>query len=89
MTYAQYLRESQRLQRAYIRKEQSRMAWADKLWLHYKAAMQKLDLHPLTSTEIADRRRQLDSMLARVAETHGDTPGQRAIYEARYAEVAL
>lgn len=87
-TYAQYLRESKKRQRSYIKGEQARMDEAYRLARLYEAALARLDLHPLTVKEITDRQAQLASMWKRVEETHGDNEGQRAHYEAFVAEAA-
>lgn len=77
LTYTKYLKVSMRLQRAYIRGEQRRIAKARRLFDLYKTAMGRLQLHPLTDNEIDQRRRELEVMLANVAKTHGDNETQR------------
>lgn len=86
MTYAEYIKECQRRQRAYIRGERKRMAKAQKLFQRYTAAMAAIELHPLGRMEIGDRQRQLDDMERRVPETHGDSEAMQAAYEMRFGE---
>lgn len=88
MTYKQYLAHSQRMQRRYIAEEMKRNEKLSKLWYEYKAKASKLGFHPLDRREIEARSDELRQMLARVEDTHGDTPGQRALYEMRKTEVA-
>lgn len=84
MEYAEYIKECQRRQRAYIKGERRRMAKAQKLWVRYAVAMGQLALHPLNRMEIVDRVRELDSMAATVCETHGDSPAMRSLWELRF-----
>lgn len=85
-TYLEYLVYSQAMQRRYIAEEQKRNAKLRKAWDAYAAKAHALGFHPLTGAEIADRASELQHMLARVAETHGDSLAQRALWEARQAE---
>lgn len=85
-TYAAFIAHSQRMQRHYIAEEQKRNEKLLKLWYQYVAKASKLGFHPLSINEIVDRAHELRRMSARVEETHGDTPGQRALWEARQAE---
>lgn len=85
LTYKQYLKRSMKAQTTYIVGEQARMAEAQRLFDIYAQAMSVLGLHPLTRMEIVDRHRELDRMLADVPKTHGDTEGQRAIYNLNIA----
>lgn len=87
-TYAQYLLESKKRQRRYIKGERSRMDEAYRLCRLYEAAMARLDLHPLSATEITDRQRELTGMWDRVEETHGDSEAQRAHYDTFVARSA-
>lgn len=86
MNYKQYLAHCQKMQRRYIAEETKRYQKLEKLWYDYKAKAAKLGIHPLERREIIARFDQLREMLARVEETHGDTPGQRALWEMRQAE---
>jgi hypothetical protein len=88
MTYKQFLAQSQKMQRAYIAAETKRNAKLLTLWYDYQAKASALGFHALDRSEIIARRDQLNVMLARLDETHGDTPGQRALWEARQAEEA-
>lgn len=88
-TFAAFIAHSQKMQRRYISEEQKRNAKLSKLWYDYKAKASKLGFHALDRREIEARADELRNMLARVDETHGDTPGQRALWEARRAETAL
>lgn len=81
--YADWLKECQQRQRAYIASEKRKMAKLQAAWRRYVTAAHGLGFHPLTATEIGDRLRELDSMESRVAETHGDSDAMRAIYETR------
>jgi hypothetical protein len=83
-TYKAFLAYSQKMQRRYIAEETKRNEKLSKLWYDYKAKASKLGFHPLDRREIEDRRDQLRGMLARVEQTHGDTPGQRALWESRH-----
>lgn len=85
-TYKSFLAYSQKMQRRYIAEETKRNKKLSELWYDYKAKASKLGFHPLDRREIEDRAHELRGMLARVEETHGDTPGQRALWEARRAE---
>lgn len=85
-TYKGYLALSQRMQRKYIADERKRYTKLDKLWYDYKAKAAKLGIHPLDRREITARFDQLREMEARVEETHGDTPGQRALWQMRQGE---
>lgn len=85
-TYKAFLAHSQKMQRHYIAEETKRNEKLSKLWYEYKAKASKLGFHPLDRREIEDRSHQLRGMLARVEETHGDTPSQRSLWEARCAE---
>lgn len=86
MTYKQFIAHCQKMQRRYVADEMKRNAKLSKLWYDYKAKASKLGFHPLDRREIEDRAHELKQMLARVEETHGDTPGQRALWEARQSE---
>lgn len=88
MTYKQYLARSRKMQLAYIAEETKRNARLSKLWYEYKAKASKLGFHPLDRSEIEARSDELRMMAARVDETHGDTPRQRALWEMRRAETA-
>lgn len=88
MDYATFLRASQSLQAEHIRKERKRYKKALKLYDRYARLMGILELHPLRGRDIYDRLNQLNEMEKRIPETHGDTPGQRAVYEARFGKVA-
>jgi hypothetical protein len=83
-TYKSFLAYSQKMQRRYIAEETKRNEKLSKLWYDYKAKASKLGFHALDRREIEARRDQLRGMLARVEETHGDTPGQRALWESRH-----
>lgn len=85
-TYRQFLTQSQRAQAQYIRTERKRMAKLQRAWFAYVDYAASIGLHPLNRKEIEDRQRQLDDMERRIAETHGDTPTQRSIWEARQTE---
>lgn len=89
MTYKQYLAKCRRLQLAYIAAETKRYQKLEKLWYDYKAKASKLGIHPLDRSEIRARFDQLRDMAARIDETHGDTPGIRALWEARQREAAV
>jgi hypothetical protein len=80
MTYEQYLKHCQALQRKYVRDEQKRMTRAEKLWMRYKRDMSAIGLHPLGPTEIENRRRELVRMFASVETSHGDSPAMRLLY---------
>ena len=88
-TYKAFLAYSQKMQRRYIAEETKRNEKLSKLWYEYKAKASKLGFHPLDQREISDRRYQLLDMLARVEETHGDTPGQLGIVGSRVNDPAL
>lgn len=88
-TYEAFIAHSQRMQRRYIAEETKRNAKLSKLWYDYKAKASKLGFHPLDRREIQARSDELRMMLARVEETHGDTPGQRALWKARQAEAVI
>lgn len=86
MAFSDFIREAQRQQRNYIRAERRRMAKAAKHWARYREAMRVLGSHPLTGEEITDRKRQLDRMAETIQETHGDSPGMRAIFAIQHPE---
>lgn len=86
MTYQQFLDDSMSKQAAYIREETHRYAQAQKLRWRYEGAMSRLSLHALDSFEISDRLKQLDDMKKRIRQTHGDTPGNRAIYDSFHGD---
>ena len=88
MDYATFLRTSQSLQAEYIRKERRRYKKALKMYDRYVRQMAFLELHPLRGRDIYDRLHQLDDMEKRIPESHGDTEGQRAVYEARWGKIA-
>jgi hypothetical protein len=85
-TYEAYIALSQKMQRKYIADERKRCTKLQKLWYDYKAKASKLGIHPLDRREIEARFDQLRVMEARVPDTHGDTPGQRALWAMRQAE---
>lgn len=85
-TYAEYLRQSQKMQRRYIQEERKRYAKLEKLWQSYRAKASALGLHALSPEEIRARFDQLRTMEARVSETHGDSVTQRYHWEARVSE---
>lgn len=85
-SYEDFIAHSQKMQRRYIADETKRNAKLSKLWYDYKAKASKLGFHPLDRREIEARSDQLRVMLARVEETHGDTPSQRSLWEMRQAE---
>lgn len=88
MTYAQFVKDLQRQQSKYIAEEERRMKKAAALWYKFKADMNKLGLHPLNGTELADRRRELIRMRADIPETHGDSAVMQWSYETRKEPVA-
>lgn len=81
--YADYLKECQQRQRAYIASEKRKTAKLQKAWQRYATAAHGLGFHPLTGMEIGSRLRELDDMERRIAETHGDSPAMQSIFEAR------
>jgi hypothetical protein len=81
VTFTQYVAKSRKLQRNYIAAEKQRIAKLEKAWLKYVAASHALNLHPLTSREICDRKHELSRMASEVDERYGDTPSMRAAYE--------
>jgi hypothetical protein len=85
-TYPQYLAYCMEMQRRYIAEERKRIAKLRKAWDRYTKAAHALNLHPLDRREIEEREDQLRAMQARITETHGDTPGQRALWDARQTE---
>ena len=85
-TYPQYLAYCMEMQRRYIAEERKRIAKLRKAWDRYTKAAHALGLHPLERREIEERQDQLRTMQARISETHGDTPGQRALWDARQNE---
>lgn len=81
MTYEQFIIQSKAGQRQYIADERERYEQLMKLWRAYEtAASRELNLHALDCSKIEARFDQLRGMEARVDETHGDSPGMRAIY---------
>lgn len=86
-TYKAFIAYSQKMQRRYIAEETKRNEKLSKLWYDYKAKASKLGFHPLDRREIEARRDQLKQMLARVEQTHGDTPSQRSLWEMRQQEL--
>lgn len=82
-TYAGYIAATQRAQRNYVLTEQARMRSAWKLYYKYVDAMSAIGLHPLERAELTARDDQLRAMLARVADTHGDTPCNRIMWAQR------
>lgn len=86
MDYKTYIRESKKGEARYIRSERTRYKKLERAFDRYRAAAHALGLHARNGTEIFDRFRELDQMLARIDETHGDTPGQRALFESRIWE---
>lgn len=86
MTYKEFIAQCQDGQRKYIAEETARNAALLQLWYDYKAAASAIGFHPLDRSEIIARSDELRMMLARVDETHGDTPAQRALWEMRQAE---
>lgn len=85
-TYPQYLAYCMEMQRRYIAEERKRIAKLRKAFQRYEAAAAAIGLHALTRREIEERQDQLHTMQARIGETHGDTPAQRALWDARQNE---
>lgn len=85
-TYLQFLVQSQHLQREYIKAEQAKIKKMWKAWDRYTAAAHALNLHPLNPAELSARETELARMLTDIPRTHGDTPTQRALWDARQQE---
>lgn len=84
--YEHWTAEVIRITTAFTDEQRARYKLALKLWDRYRLAMLELNLHPLTSTEISNRLAFLDSNERAMKTCGGDTPGNRAIYRARYPD---
>jgi hypothetical protein len=82
MTYEKYIADAKAAQLNYCAIEQKRIARLEKLFDEYRQAAHAIGFHPLTPAECQMRKDELRVMIARVNETHGDTPASRAWYDA-------
>ena len=78
--YKIWLKDHRARQTALVRTEQKRVARAAKLLASYRSSMLKLGLRPLDRFEIADRGRELRTMLD-AARQISDTPELRSDFE--------